>query len=62
MYNEFYGFSENPFELTPNPRFLYLPRSHREALASMTRGVKNLALWACYWKDTFLLKNLSELL
>jgi general secretion pathway protein A len=41
MYNEFYGFSENPFELTPNPRFLYLTRSHREALASMTHGVKN---------------------
>lgn len=41
MYNEFYGFSERPFELTPNPRFLYLTRSHREALASMTHGIKN---------------------
>jgi general secretion pathway protein A len=41
MYNEFYGFSESPFELTPNPRFLYLTRSHREALASMTHGIKN---------------------
>ena len=41
MYNEFYGFSEKPFELTPNPRFLYLTRSHREALASMTHGIKN---------------------
>ncbi len=41
MYNEFYGFSESPFELTPNPRFLYLTRSHREALASMIHGIKN---------------------
>ncbi len=41
MYNEYYGFSENPFELTPNPKFLYLPRSHREALASMTHAIKN---------------------
>ncbi len=41
MYNEFYGFSEKPFELTPNPRFLYLTRNHREALASLTHGIKN---------------------
>jgi general secretion pathway protein A len=41
MYNEFYGFSEKPFELTPDPRFLYLTRSHREALASMIHGIKN---------------------
>ncbi len=41
MYTEFYGFSEKPFELTPNPRFLYLTRSHREALASMIHGIKN---------------------
>ena len=41
MYNEFFGFSENPFELTPNPRFLYLTRSHRDALSSMTQAIKN---------------------
>jgi general secretion pathway protein A len=41
MYNEFFGFSETPFEPTPNPKFLYLSRSHREALASMTHAVKN---------------------
>jgi general secretion pathway protein A len=41
MYNEFYGFSEGPFELIPNPKFLYLTRSHREALASMTHAIKN---------------------
>ena len=41
MYNQFYGFSENPFDLIPNPRFLYLTRSHRDALSSMTQGIKN---------------------
>jgi general secretion pathway protein A len=41
MYNEFYGFSEYPFDLIPNPRFLYLTRSHRDALSSMTQGIKN---------------------
>jgi general secretion pathway protein A len=41
MYNKFYGFSEKPFELTPNPRFLFLTPSHREALDSMIDGIKN---------------------
>jgi len=41
MYNEFFGFSEKPFEPTPNPKFLYLARSHREALASMKHAIKN---------------------
>jgi type II secretory pathway predicted ATPase ExeA len=41
MYNEFYGFSEKPFELTPNPRFLYLTRSHREALVSIVDGIRD---------------------
>ncbi len=41
MYNQFYSLSERPFDLTPNPRFLYLTRSHREALASMIHGIEN---------------------
>ena len=41
MYNKFYGFSEKPFEVTPDPRFLYLTPSHREALNSMIDGIKN---------------------
>ncbi len=41
MYTEFYGFSEKPFELTPNPRFLYLTRSHREAQASILDGIRD---------------------
>jgi general secretion pathway protein A len=41
MYNNFYGFSEKPFEVTPDPRFLFLTPSHREALDSMIDGIKN---------------------
>lgn len=39
MYNDFYGFSEEPFNVTPDPRFLYLTPSHREALASMMYAI-----------------------
>ena len=38
--NSFYGFSEEPFNVTPDPRFLYLTPSHREALASMMYAIK----------------------
>jgi type II secretory pathway predicted ATPase ExeA len=40
MYNQFYNFSEKPFNLAPDPKFLYLTPSHREALAAMLYGVK----------------------
>jgi general secretion pathway protein A len=40
MYRNFFGFSEKPFELTPDPRFLFLSRSHVEALASLTYGIQ----------------------
>jgi len=35
MYNKLYGFSEKPFEVNHDPRFLYLTPSHRNALDSM---------------------------
>jgi general secretion pathway protein A len=40
MYTQYYGFSENPFNITPDPRFLYLTPGHREALASLVYGVQ----------------------
>lgn len=40
MYKEFYGFVADPFELQPDPRFLYLARSHYEALSAMISGIK----------------------
>lgn len=40
MINEFFCFSENPFHLTPDPRFLFLSNSHQEALSSMIYGIQ----------------------
>jgi len=40
MYNEFYSFSEQPFNVNPNPKFLFFTESHREALTSMIYGIK----------------------
>ena len=39
MYLDFYGLREQPFGVTPDPRFLYLSPTHREALASMFYGI-----------------------
>jgi general secretion pathway protein A len=40
MYCRFYGFSEKPFETTPDPKFLYLSSTHREVLSSLTYGIR----------------------
>jgi general secretion pathway protein A len=39
MYEKFYGLRERPFDLTPNPRYLYLTASHREALGNLRYGI-----------------------
>ncbi|MBM3285999.1 MAG: ATPase [Candidatus Eisenbacteria bacterium] len=39
MYEAHFGFREPPFQITPDPRFLFLTRSHRDALAYLTRGI-----------------------
>jgi len=39
MYQRFYGLRELPFELTPNPKFLYLTATHREALSNLEYGL-----------------------
>ncbi|MGO9215073.1 MAG: AAA family ATPase [Syntrophales bacterium] len=41
MYNEFYGFSGKPFEITPDTKFLYLTSSHRKALDAMIKGIES---------------------
>jgi general secretion pathway protein A len=41
MYQHFYGLRELPFELTPNPRFLFLPPRHREALSNLEYGLSS---------------------
>jgi general secretion pathway protein A len=39
MYIDFFGLQKLPFNLTPDPAFLYLPPKHREALAGLTYAV-----------------------
>ena len=41
MYQEFYGFRELPFEITPNPKYLFLPPQHREALSTLQYGLSS---------------------
>lgn len=39
MYRHYYGLNERPFDLSPNPRFLFLSARHREALAHLRYGL-----------------------
>ena len=39
MYEAFYGLKERPFELVPNPRFLFLTARQREALSNLRYGL-----------------------
>jgi general secretion pathway protein A len=41
MYLDFYCFSEKPFTLTPNPRFVYLSKNHREVFAHLLYGIED---------------------
>lgn len=41
MYESFYGLTEKPFNLTPDPRFLFLSEKHKEAFAHLLYGIKN---------------------
>ena len=41
MYQEFYGFRELPFEITPHPKFLFLSPLHREALGNLQYGLSS---------------------
>lgn len=40
MYSDFYGLTERPFNLTPDPRFLFLSRNHREVFAHLLYGIR----------------------
>jgi general secretion pathway protein A len=39
MYLSFYGLTEKPFSITPDPRYLYLGGRHAEALAHLVYGI-----------------------
>jgi general secretion pathway protein A len=38
-YAQYYGFSENPFNISPDPRFFFPAEGHREALAGLSYGI-----------------------
>jgi len=40
-YNEFYGFSEKPFEVVPDPQFFYSSPSHLSVLTSVINGIES---------------------
>ncbi|MFZ8985997.1 MAG: AAA family ATPase [Steroidobacteraceae bacterium] len=40
MYEQFFGLTEKPFAITPDPRYLFLSERHSEALAHLTYGVQ----------------------
>ncbi|MDO8461872.1 MAG: ATPase, partial [Deltaproteobacteria bacterium] len=39
MYCDYFGLREKPFNVTPDPKFLYLSRSHEEVLDSLLYGI-----------------------
>lgn len=41
MYESFFGLTEPPFNVTPDPRFIYLSRHHLEALSTLLYGVES---------------------
>ncbi|MEM1223618.1 MAG: AAA family ATPase [Verrucomicrobiota bacterium] len=41
MYQDYFGFSEMPFHVTPNPRFLFLSPTHEEALQHLRYGIED---------------------
>lgn len=40
IYSDFYGFDSKPFNVTPDPEFIYYSDQHKEALAHMVYGVE----------------------
>jgi general secretion pathway protein A len=40
MYASFFGLKHEPFSIAPDPRYLYMSKRHREALAHLLYGVK----------------------
>ncbi|MBN1478053.1 AAA family ATPase [Candidatus Sumerlaeota bacterium] len=47
MYKAFFGLEESPFNLTPDPRFLFLSQRHREAIAALMYGINDRKGFIC---------------
>ena len=43
MYLDFFNFREKPFNLTPDPRFIFLSKNHKETFAHLLYGINNRA-------------------
>jgi general secretion pathway protein A len=41
MYNDYFGFRENPFSIAPDPRYLYMSEMHQDALAHLDFGASS---------------------
>src|SRR5579864_3016717 len=41
MYQRFFGLRESPFNVNPDPRYLFLTNQAQEALANLTYGIQN---------------------
>jgi len=41
MYTDYFGLSEPPFSIAPDPRYLYMSERHREALAHLLYGLES---------------------
>ncbi len=67
MYEQFFGLDEEPFRLTPDPRYLYLSAKHAEALAHLRLGLTESSGFVCITgevgtgKTTLLRAFLAEL-
>jgi len=47
MYKDYFHLSEEPFNITPDPRFLYMTARHREALDHLLYGVRQRKGFIC---------------
>lgn len=47
MYKDFYGLREEPFNITPDPRFLFLTAQHREAMNHLLYGIRERKGFIC---------------
>lgn len=41
MYNEYYGLNEQPFNVVPNPRYMYFSENHKQAFSELLYGIEN---------------------
>ena len=40
MYEDYFGFQEKPFNITPDPKFVYFSETHKEAFAHLRYAIK----------------------